>query len=62
MRSIVDTVILQDDYVRKATSAYIDDPYVNEDIALATSIVNHLSHFGHAKVRSNLKMGVSLLA
>ena len=32
MRSIVDIAISQDDQIRKVTSAYIEDLYVNNDV------------------------------
>ena len=45
MRSIVNVAVSQDDQIRKATSVYIDNQYIKEDIASATSIAEHLVRF-----------------
>ena len=38
MRAIVEATLLKDDAVRQATLAYIDDVFINEDIASATRV------------------------
>ena len=46
MRAIVEATLSKDDAVRQATSAYIDDVFINEDIASATRVRQHLANFG----------------
>ena len=44
MRTIVDAVLSKDNHVRQATSAYIDDVYINESKVPAMEIKRHLSN------------------
>ena len=46
MRAIVEAAFSEDDAVQKATSAYIDDVFINEDIVSATRVKQHLANFG----------------
>ena len=46
MQSIVEAARSKDDAVRQATSAYIDDVFINEDIVSATRVKQHLANFG----------------
>ena len=46
MRAIVEAALSKDDAVRQATSAYIDDVFINEDIVSATRVKKHLANFG----------------
>ena len=46
MKSIMDAVLSQEDVIKRATSAYIDDVYVNEDIAPASQVRATLARFG----------------
>ena len=46
MRSIIDAAIWQDDQIRKKTSAYINDLYMNKGVTSITSIADHLLHYG----------------
>ena len=46
MRAIVEAALSKDDAVRQATSAYIDDVFINEDIVSATRVKQHLDNFG----------------
>ena len=46
MRAIVEAALSKDDAVRQATSAYIDDVFINEDIVSATRAKQHLANFG----------------
>lgn len=43
MKSIVKAVLSQAENIKKATSAYIDNFYINEDIASVNCIAEHLS-------------------
>ena len=62
MRTIVDAVLSRDDRTRQATSAYIDDVYVNENKVPATEIKRHLSNFGlDSKDPERLKDGARVL-
>lgn len=46
MKAIFDTVLAKDESVFQATSAYIDDIYVNEDVTSATCVRQHFADFG----------------
>ena len=46
MQAIVEAALSKDDAVRQATSAYIDDVFINEDIVFATRLKQHLANFG----------------
>ena len=48
MQAIVEATFSKDDAVWQATSAYIDDVFINEDIASATRVRQHLTNFGLA--------------
>ena len=48
MQAIVEATLSKDDTVQLATSAYIDDIFINEDIASATRVRQHLANFGLA--------------
>ena len=39
MTAIIKTFLMQDEFTVKATSAYIDDIYVNEDIMSADAVL-----------------------
>ena len=46
MKAVLTTVLKQDETVDRATSAYLDDIMVNEDIASVASVESHLLQFG----------------
>ena len=46
MKAINSTVLAQDVTVSQAASAYIDDIFINEDVAPTTRIREHLAQFG----------------
>ena len=46
MKAIVSIVLLQEEAVGHAASAYIDDIYVNEDVMPATCVREYLARFG----------------
>ena len=46
MWAIVVATLSKDDAVRQATSAYIDDVFINKDIDSATRVRQHLANFG----------------
>ena len=46
MQAIVEAALSKDNAVRQATSAYIDDVFINEDIVSATRVKQHLANFG----------------
>ena len=46
MKAIVSAVLLQEEAVGHAASAYINDIYVNEDVILANRVREHLARFG----------------
>ena len=48
MWAIGEATLSKFDTVRQATSAYIDDVFINEDIASATRVRQHLANFGLA--------------
>ena len=45
MQAIVEATLSKDDAVWQTTSAYIDDVFINEDIASATRVRQHLANF-----------------
>ena len=62
MKAIVSTVLLWEEAVEHAASAYIDDIYVNEDVVPATCIREHLAQFGlKCKDIEQLKDGTQVL-
>ena len=46
MKAVLATVLKQDETVDRATSAYLDDIMVNEDITSVASVESHLLQFG----------------
>ena len=46
MQTIVDPILTKDKRIQRATSAYIDDVYVDESIAPAARVKEHLCSFG----------------
>ena len=48
IRAIVEATLLKDDAVWQATSAYINDVFINEDIASVTRVRQYLANFGLA--------------
>ena len=46
LRAIVEVTLSKDDAVRPATLAYIDDVFINEDIASTAKVRKHLANFG----------------
>ena len=46
MRAIVEVTLSKDDAVQQATSAYINNDFINEDIAFTTKVKQHLANFG----------------
>ena len=62
MRTIVEATLLKDDAVQQATSAYIDDIFINEDMASATRVKKHLANFRLAsKEPEQLQNGARVL-
>ena len=62
MQAIVETALSKDDAVRQATSAYIDDAFINEDIVSATRVKQHLDNFGlKSKESERLQNGARVL-
>ena len=62
MRAIVEAALAKDDAVRQATSAYIDDVFINEDIVSATRVKQHLDNFGlKSKEPERLQNGALVL-
>ena len=62
MRAIVEAALSKDDAVRQATSAYIDDVFINEDIVSATRVKQHLVNFGlKSKEPERLQNGARVL-
>ena len=49
MTAIIKTVLMQDESTVKATSAYVDDIYINEDIVSADAVRMKLESFGLIK-------------
>ena len=46
MKTVVSEVLKQDDIIKEATSPYVDDILVNEDLVASDVVVNHLRQFG----------------
>lgn len=46
MRYIVNTVVAQDENINEATSSYIDDVFINENIYPAFCVKEHFQRFG----------------
>ena len=46
MQTIVDAILTKDRSIQQATSAYIDDVYVDESIVPAARVKEHLCSFG----------------
>ena len=46
MQTIVDAILTKDKRIQQATSAYIDDMYVDESIVPAAHVKEHLCSFG----------------
>ena len=46
MQTIVDAILTKDKCIQRATSAYIDDLYVDESIVPAARVKEHLCSFG----------------
>ena len=62
MRSIVNNVLSRSAQIHKATSSYIDDIFVNEDVATSARVKEHLATFGLAcKAPEPLKTGTKVL-
>ena len=63
MRAIVEATLSKDNEVRLATSAYIDDVFINKDIVSATRVRQHLANFGLAsKEPERLQNGARVLS
>ena len=45
MQTIVDALLMKDKRIQRATSAYIDDVYVDESIVPAAGVKEHLCSF-----------------
>ena len=62
MRAIAEAALSKDDAVRQATSAYIDDVFINEYIVSATRVKQYLAYFGlKSKEPERLQNGVRVL-
>ena len=62
MKTIVNAVLSQEKAIKDATSAYIDDVYVNEDIESASCVRDKLAHFGlECKSPERLQSGARVL-
>jgi len=62
MKAIVNAVLTQEEPMRKATSAYVDDIYVNEDVMSADKVRRKLETFGlTSKDPKRLKNGATVL-
>ena len=46
MKAVLAKVLSQDDTIRQATSPYLDDVFVNENVASAQQVEHHLCQFG----------------
>ncbi|CAM1332164.1 Uncharacterised protein g10785 [Pycnogonum litorale] len=46
MRSMLAKILAQDKKVQQASSPYVDDIYVNEDIASVQHVQDHLERYG----------------
>ena len=62
MQTIVDAILTKDKCIQRATSAYIDDVYVDESIVPAARVKEHLYSFGFlSKGPERLQDGVQVL-
>ena len=62
MRAVLEAVLQQDPAVYEATSAYIDDVFVNEDIVSAETVQSHLRRYGlSCKPPERLRDGARVL-
>ena len=62
MQTIVDAILMKDKRIQRATSAYIDDVYVDENIVSAARVTEHLYSFGFlSKESERLQDGVRVL-
>ena len=62
MQAIVEATLSKDNTIWQATSAYIDNVFINENIASATRVRQHLANFGLAsKEVEQLQSSVRLL-
>ena len=62
MQTIVDAILTKDKHIQWATSAYIDDVYVDESIVPAAHVKEHLYSFGFlSKEPERLQDGVRVL-
>ena len=62
MQTIVDAILTKDKRIQRATSAYIDDVYVDESIVPAARVKEHLYSFGLlSKEPERLQDGVRVL-
>ncbi len=62
MKVIVKTVLEQDELMKKATSAYVDDIYVNKDIFSVNDVKNRWESFSFAwKDLTQLRDGAVVL-
>ena len=46
MKSVLTAVLAQDETVDRATSSYLDDIFVNEDVVSVQCVENHLLRYG----------------
>ena len=46
MKAVLAKVLSQDNTIQQATSPYLDDIFVNEDVASAEQVERHLCQFG----------------
>ena len=46
MKSVLTAVLTQDETVDRATSSYLDDIFVNEDVVFIQCVENHLLRYG----------------
>ena len=62
MQTIVEAVLSQDDAIERATSAYIDDVFVNDGVTSADRVKRHLLRFGlESKDPERLEDGTRVL-
>ena len=62
MQTIVDAILMKDKHIQWATSAYIDDVYVDESIVPVAHEKEHLYSFGLlSKDRERLQDGALVL-
>ena len=62
MQTIIDAILTKDKRIQRATSAYIDDVYVDENIVPAARVKEHLYSFGFlSKEPERLQDGARVL-